>query len=318
MLGFEGLDATDALSRLQRIPAGGVVLFKRNCESLDQICDLNAEICASSSNPIVAIDHEGPRVNRLRGLIPDTDGAQTLGEKNDLLHTEAVGQEMGQRLHSLGIHLDFAPVLDLEEIPDHPALKGRCFHSEPGAVADHASALIRGLHTAGVGTCAKHFPGHGSAPLDSHVDLPESPRSIESLHMRDILPYSAAIQSGVDLVMTAHVRFPAIDTRPATCSERILGGLLRDKLGYDGPIITDDCDMEGFRRVGPIRDTVAQAVMAGVDIILCCRDPQVQDEAFAGLYDLYQRDSEGRARLETSLRRVAQMKQSLVQRFSEV
>ncbi len=318
MLGFEGLDASDVLERLHRIPAGGVVLFKRNCESLPQIRELNAEVSASASTPLVAIDHEGPRVNRLRGLIPDTDGARTLGEKKDLLHTESVGLEMGQQLHALGIHLDFAPVLDLEEMEDHPALKGRCFHSDPQQVAEQAAALIRGLHRAGVGTCAKHFPGHGSAPLDSHVDLPESPRDIESLGSRDIQPYTTAIQSKVDLVMTAHVRFPAVDSWPATCSERILNGLLRKHLGYNGPIITDDCDMEGFRRIGPIRETVARAIMAGVDIILCCRDPQVQDEAYAGLHDLYQKGSEERARLEKSLRRVSQMKQTLLQRFSTV
>ena len=239
----------------------------------------------------------------MRSFVESPEGARSLGQKNDTERTENVGLAMGQSLRELGFHINFAPVLDLDEFEDHPALKERCFHREPEIVGQHGAALIRGMHKAGITACGKHFPGHGSAHLDSHVALPESPRSLAELEALDLAAYRDPIAAGLDLIMTAHVRFEEISMMPSTCNSILLQGQLRQRLNFEGAVISDDLDMQGFRAIGPIRESVQKSVMAGVDILLCCKDPEVQEETLAGLVDLYASSSESRARLEQATKR---------------
>jgi beta-N-acetylhexosaminidase len=250
----------------------------------------------------------------MRSFVEEPPDARSLGASDDSQLSFEVGSRMGEILRGLGVHINFAPVLDLDEFSDHPALKQRCFHKDPQVVGDHGAALIRGLHSAGVTACGKHFPGHGSAHLDSHVVLPESPRTLNGLEDKDLRAYDAPIAAGLELIMTAHVRFSAISELPSTCNPDLLTGILRKKMGYTGAVITDDLDMEGFRAIGPIRSTVQQALLAGADILLCCRDPEVQGEALAGLSDLYHSSSEGRVRVEDAAKRALTVYRSAHQR----
>jgi len=316
ILGFEGDDAQDARHRIQCFGGLGAILFKRNCTSSDQIKNLNEELRRTwpNSAPVLAIDHEGPRVNRLREIADTPVGAQELGLDNDLARTYQTGVSMAKDLKSLGFNLNFAPVLDLEVIPDHPALKGRCFHEDPEKVGQHGVALITGLHAGGVTACGKHFPGHGSAPLDSHVDMPTSPRDLHELKTQDLLPYAPAFDAGLELVMPAHVTFPEVDRNPAPCSSLFLKDILRTEMGFSGMVVTDDCDMLGFQNLGPIRDTVARCVKAGVDIFLCCRSPEVQEEIHAGLRDLYAQEYPLRETLEKNAHRALLLRKKILDR----
>jgi beta-N-acetylhexosaminidase len=269
----------------------------------------------SLGRPVIAIDHEGRRVNRLRDFHEEELGAAELGIQNDLGATRAFGAQMAMTLKNLGIHVNFAPVLDVEEIEDHPALKGRCFHRNIEMIAKHGSHFLDGMQNHGVSGCGKHFPGHGSAHLDSHIALPESPRDLEALIRRDVQAYPDCFQVGLDMIMTAHVVFPAISNLPSTCNPQILRELLRDKMGYEGLVLSDDCDMEGFRRIGAIRKSAALAMAAGVDVLLCCRDPEVQDEVLGGLSDFYQSGSDAKARVHQALDRINRVKARIFSRF---
>jgi beta-N-acetylhexosaminidase len=317
MFGFEGSDCSDAIKRVGTEGAFGVILFRRNCISYDQVSKLNEELTSQwpSGRPLVAIDHEGRRVNRLRDFHQEDLGASELGVQDDLHQTERFGAQLGATLSALGVHINFAPVLDLQEFADHPALKGRCFHADPAKVAAHGRALLQSMQKKGVSGCGKHFPGHGSAFLDSHVALPESPRTLDELRVQDLQPYSACFERELDLVMTAHVVYPAISKLPATCTPAILTSLLRGDLGFEGLVLSDDCDMEGFRRVGDIRKSAATALEAGVDVLLCCRDPELQEEVQAGLHDYYQSGTEAKARIHQALERANLVKNRILNRF---
>ncbi len=316
LFGFEGTTPDDALARARATGGLGVILFSRNCASKDQLRDLLQGLQGGwpAGPPLVSIDHEGPRVHRLRGIARAPTSARELGELDDPDHTVAEAAAAGRALAALGIHLSFAPVLDLEVHPDHPALRGRCYGSDPERVARHGAAVVEGLHAAGVAACAKHFPGHGSAPLDSHTSLPTSPRSLDELRAQDLVPYEAAVRTGVDMVMTAHVLYPAIADLPATCAPRLLGEILRGALGFQGVCASDDCDMVGFRALGPIRESVARAALAGCDLFLCCRDPEVLHEAHAGLADLYRTGSAARARLDEARLRCLSLRSRALER----
>jgi len=319
IFGFEGTDGADALSRARSMGGLGVILFARNCVSREQVQQLLGELERDwpGDPPLCSIDHEGPRVHRMRSFVEEPPDARTLGASEDTEVTYETGRGMGKALRELGFHINFAPVLDLDEFPDHPALKQRCFHKDPLVVGQHGAALVRGLHEAGITACGKHFPGHGSAHLDSHVVLPESPRTLAELQTRDLLAYRDPVEVGLELIMTAHVRFSAISESPSTCNPTLLSSVLRNHMGYTGAVITDDLDMEGFRAMGPIRTSVQQAIMAGVDILLCCRDPELQEDALAALCDLHQSSSAGRERVEEAAKRAHKVYCSAHQRSRE-
>ena len=317
MFGFEGSDASDAFNRVGSNGAFGVILFRRNCLSAEQVKALNLELNEgwSKGRPLISIDHEGRRVNRLRDFHEEQVGATELGQKEGTEATGSFGAEIGRTLHALGFHINFAPVLDLNEFEDHPALKGRCFHPSPSMVSKHGVAFLQGMQNQGVSGCGKHFPGHGSAFLDSHVALPESPRTMNELREQDLLPYKACLDAELDLIMTAHVVYPAFAKLPATCTREVLTTLLREELNFEGVVLSDDCDMEGFRRVGPIRESAAMAMDAGVDVLLCCRDPELQEEVYAGLHDYYRQNSASRSRIEQALERCRKVKKRILERF---
>jgi len=319
VLGFEGDNAEDLRHRLKHFGGLGAILFKRNCTSSEQIQDLNQELGETwpGERPILAIDHEGPRVSRLRGIVDTPSGAKELGLEGDPEKSRATGTQMAEDLRRLGFNLNFAPVLDLEVFEDHPALKGRCFHEDPERVGRHGAAMIQGLHEGGVTACGKHFPGHGSAPLDSHIDMPTSPRDLYELRRQDLRPYKPAMEAGLELIMPAHVTFPEIDKNPAPCSQLFLQTILREELNYTGMVITDDCDMLGFQNLGPIRETVARCVKAGIDIFLCCRSPEVQEEVHAGLRDLYAQDYAIRETLEGTVKKALSLRRRILKRAEE-
>ncbi len=209
------------------------------------------------------------------GLSMTVEGAlvfprnMTLGAVQDLGLIEAMGAEIGREARRVGIHMNLAPVVDVNSNPLNPIIGMRSFGDDPERVAERGDALIRGMKKAGVMSCAKHFPGHGDTAVDSHYDLPLISRSKESLELVELVPFKSAIAAGVDGVMSAHILLPELDDLPATLSGSVMSGLLRDELGFDGLILTDALNMRALSSSRySAEEIVLKAHAAGADLLL--------------------------------------------------
>src|SRR5690606_34075683 len=226
---------------------GGVILFKRNLGTLEEIAELVAAIqdaYPSGVAPLVSIDQEGGRVARLGAPVVKLPPMRALGERDDADLTRRAARVLGAQLLALGIGVDFAPVLDVDTNPANPVIGDRSFGRDPETVIRHALAFAEGLREAGVIACGKHFPGHGDTDLDSHLALPRIAHDRARLDRVELAPFRAA-RGKVPTIMTAHVVFDAIDPSvPATLSRAVIEGVLRGELGYDGVIVSDDLEMK--------------------------------------------------------------------------
>jgi len=235
--GFPGRELPEVLrARLSRGALGGVILFKRNLGSIEEVAGLVRTVLGASPglSPLVAIDQEGGRVARLGSPIVKLPPMRRLGERGDTALTERCGAVLGSQLAALGINLDFAPVLDVDRKPQTPVTRARSSGRDADTVIAHALAFARGLSSSGVASCGKHFPGHGDTDLDSHLALPRVAHDRARLDLVELAPFRAA-RGVVPSLMTAHVVFDALDREvPATLSRRVMTGLLREELGYAG------------------------------------------------------------------------------------
>jgi beta-N-acetylhexosaminidase len=262
----------DAATRdaLQRIRPSGVILFRRNVESLPQLRELTSELHALPSRPLVSIDHEGGKVMRVGAPFTDFPPARTVPDQET---AEALGRAMGRELAAAGIDIDFAPVLDVDSNPANPIIGDRAFSSDPDEVAALATAFARGMRATGLIPCGKHFPGHGDTDRDSHLELPVVRKTRAELDAVELVPFRAAIAADVPLLMTAHVLYPALDPeRPATLSPTILQDLLRGELGYRGVVVSDDLEMRALSDDRAVPDAAVASLNAGCDWLLVCND----------------------------------------------
>ncbi|MFC3990191.1 glycoside hydrolase family 3 protein [Actinoplanes siamensis] len=284
--GFVGTSAPDWVRRWLGQGLGGVALFARNVESPAQVSALTAQLRAERPDVIVAIDEEAGDVTRFESRLGSSrPGNLALGSIDDPLLTEAVARDLGCELAAAGITLDYAPDADVNNNPDNPVIGVRAFGAEPGLVARHTAAFVRGLQTYGVAGCAKHFPGHGDTSVDSHHDVPLIDRTAEELAACELVPFRAAIAAGAQVVMTGHLLVPAYDPDlPATLSPRILTGLLREELGFGGLIVTDGIEMQGVRRRFGLAGATVRALAAGVDAI-CVGGDHADEETAIRLRD---------------------------------
>jgi beta-N-acetylhexosaminidase len=273
-----GLQASPVLTDhdkrlLEAIRPAGIVLFKANFRADAAYDDWLAEYaqliedvsrCIGREKFLVTIDHEGGRVVRPPRPVTPYDFAC-----NWVDQAEAVGRAMGVELASLGVNVDFAPVVDIDTNPTNPVIAERAFGDDPATVTRAALAFIEGLQKEGVLACPKHFPGHGDTDADSHFDLPHVDETPEELHARELVPYAAVVDR-VSLVMSAHVIYDAVDSLPGTISRRILTDILRDQLHFRGAVISDDL---GMKAISPYFDDPAaapRAITAGLDLLAVC------------------------------------------------
>ncbi|NGO81506.1 glycoside hydrolase family 3 protein [Streptomyces sp. YC504] len=267
--GFVGTSAPDWL--LRRIGEGlhSVGLFGRNIHTPEQLAALTAQLRAERDGVLVAIDEEGGDVTRLEVRSGSSfPGNHALGAVDDADLTHDVAAELGRRLAACGVNLNWAPSADVNSNADNPVIGVRSFGADPSSVARHTAAYVRGLQSSGVAACTKHFPGHGDTSVDSHHALPSIDVTLEVLRERELAPFRAAIAAGTKAVMSAHILLPTLDSeRPATLSRRILTGLLREELGFDGLIVTDGMEMQAISATYGIERGSVLAIAAGADAI---------------------------------------------------
>nr|WP_239566070.1 glycoside hydrolase family 3 N-terminal domain-containing protein [Paenibacillus sacheonensis] len=266
---------------------GGFILFDKNIVNAQQVATLTDRLQAEAGDiPLfLGVDQEGGVIKRIPGGT-NLPGQMALGAAGDAALTEAAGKLTGEELKALGLQLNFAPDLDVNSNPENPIIGMRSFGSDPDLVSRLGLAAMKGLKEAGVIAAVKHFPGHGDTTVDSHLGLPVLMHDRDRLEAVELKPFRAAIASGVDMIMTAHIAFPAVDDEhvvslkdgssvpiPATMSKKVLTGLLREELGFKGVIVSDAFTMNGIAAHFGEAQAVVRAVSAGVDIILMPQDP---------------------------------------------
>jgi beta-N-acetylhexosaminidase len=317
MVGLPGLTLdADTRSRLQDLQPGGIILFRRNCttpEALVALCD-ELHALTPASPPLVALDHEGGRVHRLAPPFTHFPAARIIGQTGSAEFAYRVGQAMGAELSSIGIDIDFAPVLDVLTNPTNTVIGDRAFATDPQTVGLFGCAQARGLREGGVIPCGKHFPGHGATRIDSHDDLPRDERSLNELWQTDLQPFQRAIADGIEMMMVAHIVYPALDPEhPATLSSRIIKGLLRQQMHYPGVVVTDDLEMGAIVRHNSVEHAVVQALSAGADLLLICHRIELALAAREACLRALEKGTLSLARVEEASQRIALLKQKHAQ-----
>jgi len=255
---------------------GGVILFSRNYRAPAELTELVAQIHAVRQPPLlVAVDHEGGRVQRFRAGFSALPAARHIGREFDLdAHrglelARSMGWLMAAELRTHGVDLSFAPCVDIDYGVSF--IGDRALHSRPEAVSQLALAYVHGMRAAGMAATAKHFPGHGAVAGDSHATLPSDRRELDDLD-GDLMPYRCLIANGLPAVMVGHLRFPAVDAAPAGFSRRWVTDVLRGTLGFGGAVFTDDLSMGGAAAQGEMLVRAERALAAGCDMLLVCND----------------------------------------------
>jgi beta-N-acetylhexosaminidase len=285
LLGVEACELTPAdRERLAHPLVGGVILFARNFRDCAQLAALTAQIRAMRTPALViGVDHEGGRVQRFREGFSAIPAMRTLGELYDrdasaaAAEARRLGEVIARELRAHGVDFSFTPVLDL----DHGAssvIGDRAFASDPDAAANLANCVRLGLRAGGCAAVGKHFPGHGFVTADSHHALPVDDRPLAELLARDLVPFAALVQAGIEAIMPAHVVYPAVDDAPAGYSRVWLCDILRGRFGFEGLIFSDDLGMAGAHTAGDIVARAEAALEAGCDVVLACNEFVDMDE----------------------------------------
>lgn len=284
MLDVAGLELTERERQALSSPVvGGLILFSRNYSDPQQLKKLVAQIRQCAPNIIIAVDHEGGRVQRFREGFTSIPPMRELGQQY-LDDPEAAlnrafdyGWIIASELIAFDIDISFTPVLD-RDYGISSVIGDRAFSTEIDALVALSSELIQGMRTAGMASTGKHFPGHGAVVADSHIDVPRDPRSFDEIVDKDMCIFEKLVAQGLDAVMPAHVIYTDVDERPAGFSSVWMQDVLRSKMGFDGVIFSDDLSMEGASVAGSYTDRTDAALNAGCDMVLVCNQPEAAQE----------------------------------------
>lgn len=310
--GFSGSTVSEELrAALSAGRLSGVILFERNLGTAEEIRALTDALRAAAPRPVfIMIDHEGGRIQRLKEPFTLWPSARRAAEKADRRRMKELAKAMAAELSAVGINANLAPVLDVDTHPANPVIGDRSFGSDPQQVARLGAAMIEGFNEAGLVSCAKHFPGHGDTAEDSHLTLPVVEADRTTLERRELVPFKEAIACRVPLIMSAHIKAIALDPYyPATISRPILTGLLREELGFDGVIISDDLGMKALSDNLTPADSVFSAVRAGVDLLLVGEGLAAAEEARRTIVEGLKQGILDLGQVTLSARRVAAVKE---------
>lgn len=312
--GFQGTAPDPRLLEAVRSGAlSGIILFKRNLGTHVEVAELLeafVSACPQGRDLFTCVDQEGGRVARLKSPVLELPPMRMLGRIDDVALTERAALVLGRQLAAFGFNVDFAPVLDVDTNPANPVIGDRSFGDTPEVVIRHGLAFARGLLAAGVLPCAKHFPGHGDTDLDSHLALPRLAHDRARLDAVELAPFRAA-KGVVPTLMSAHVVFEALARGvPATLSRRVMTELLREELGYDGLVISDDLEMKAVSEGFGIERSAVDALDAGCDALLVCSDVDALLRARAAIAERAQGDAPFRKHLEAAAARADALKRA--------
>ena len=319
VIGFDGKKVPKKVKDLiHNYHIGGIILFSRNIGTPTDVLKLTTELQQEANNAgyeyplLICVDQENGVVRRLNDGFSIFPGSMTIGSTNDAASAYEIGLATGKELQAVGINWNLAPVVDVNNNPDNPVIGVRSFSDSPEKVARFGHAIMNGMQDSGTITTLKHFPGHGDTNVDSHLDLPVIPHSMERLEKVELMPFKACISSGADVIMTAHVCFPAIESikeRPATLSANVITKLLREKLGFNGVVTTDCMEMNAIANtIGTENGSVA-AIKAGADLIMISHTPNKQEGALEKIIQAIENGEIEEKLIDESIRRINVLKQ---------
>lgn len=271
--------------RLRHPATGGVILFRRNYADPDQIIHLIADLRSQRPALLIAVDHEGGRVQRFRDGFTRLPPACRYEATGNPSLAEEAGWLMAAELRSVGVDFSFAPVLDVE-CGISQVIGDRAFGTQPDQVARFARAFAAGMRRAGMAAVGKHFPGHGGVIEDSHLALPVDSRTLAEIERQDLMPFRELLAAGLEGVMPAHVIYEQIDPHPAGFSPFWIGEMLRRRLGFNGAVFSDDLSMAGASYAGGYADRAQLALTAGCDMVLVCNAPEAAGQVLDARPDL--------------------------------
>lgn len=313
VVGFDGLELNRELKHLiDRIKVGGIILFAGNLISPDQIgqlCLSVQEYAAACGQPplLIAIDQEGGQVARLKEPFTQFAGNPAMKGPKDARHFAEV---TGAELSRTGINMNLAPVLDVAFSAQKSIMAGRAFGADPLRVAGLGSTVIEHLQQSGIMAVAKHFPGIGRTTLDSHFEMPILDIDLETLTATDLLPFEAAIKREVSGIMLSHILYNRIDPQwPASLSATIARGVLRDQMGFNGVILTDDLDMGAIKKRYDIKTVISRILLADIDIALICHQGPDIEQAFEEILKAQADSPALQAKGQESVKRILRLKE---------
>lgn len=323
-IGLPGTELdSEARALIEEVQPGGIILFGRNVASAQQVRGLLDGLRELLPNPLIGVDQEGGLVDRLRKIFTPMPAARTIREHGDLAAARALGRITGQALRILGLNMTFAPVMSImtdERDLLSNGLYSRSFGRSPGEVLGYTTVYLRGLQETGIVGCLKHFPGIGAGEVDSHEQMPLVSLTHDDLVAQDLAPYIELFQRKDDrvrCVMVSHGGFPNIDIRqgvtggllePASLSYNIVTNLLRNELGYQHLVVTDDLEMGAIAKHCDIEAAVVRAFLAGEDMMLICAHPDIIRRGYQSLLSVARAGKLPKDRVRGSLKRIAAMK----------
>jgi beta-N-acetylhexosaminidase len=314
--GFDGTTPPKPLTRIIKTHGlGGVILFKTNLQEPSQIAKLNNQLQRLSSlAPLfIMIDQEGGRVSRLPPPFTKFPPCAFLGACNSYDLSYKQGQAIARELRAVGINMSLAPVLDVHTNPSNPIIGDRAFGAHPTLVAKLGLAMMVGLQDEGVIACGKHFPGHGDTSADSHRELPKVSHPLDRLMEVELRPFIHAIENRMPAIMTAHVIYTALDPEfPASLSRKIITKLLREALRFRGLVVTDDLHMKAVTDHHALVEAAIMAIAAGTDLLLICRDPELQMEVLEALHKAVRKGVIPEKQIDLSLQRILSLKEKML------
>ncbi|MBW4839481.1 MAG: beta-N-acetylhexosaminidase [Paenibacillaceae bacterium] len=291
LVGMEGTKPDDVTrSLIEEYRVGGFIFYKDNIQDTQQALELfNGLKAANAKQPVplfLSVDEEGGRVSRMPGELTKLPTARKIGNTGSEELAGQMGGILGRELAGFGLNLDFAPVLDVNSNPDNPVIGDRAFGTKPEIVSRMGIAVMKGIREQGVIPVVKHFPGHGDTSVDSHLGLPVVEHDLTRLRKLELVPFKQAIQEGTDVVMIAHLLMPKLDPEhPASFSKAVIDNLLRQELGYEGTIISDDMTMGAIVEHYDIADAAVQFIQAGGNIVLVGHDYEKEKQVIQALRD---------------------------------
>ncbi|KPN94702.1 beta-N-acetylhexosaminidase [Lysinibacillus sp. ZYM-1] len=315
---FAGVSGTslqqETTSLIRDYKVGGLILYANNLETPQQTVSLMNDLMAANVTnrlPLfMGTDQEGGKVVRLPGPLKNFPTNQKIGDINQAQFSFEIGQLLGEQLKAFGFNLDFAPVMDVNSNPNNPIIGDRSFSSNTDIVSQLGIQTMKGLESQQVIPVIKHFPGHGDTSVDSHLELPKVSKSLDDLKQLELIPFKAAIDKGVDVVMVGHILLPKIDQQyPSSMSKEIITGILRNQLGFDGVVMTDDMTMKAITNHFNIGQAAVDSVKAGNDIILIAHEFSNVTSAIDALKAAVKNGEITEKQINDSVRRIIQLKQ---------